>query len=40
MAEPVLTYLDRKELETIHNASLHILKNTGVIFPNQQALEL
>lgn len=40
MAQPVLTYLTKEELEAMHLASMHILKNTGVVFPNKEALDI
>jgi len=40
MAQPILTYLTPEELETMHLAAMRLLKNTGVVFPNPEALEL
>lgn len=40
MAKPVLTYLTREELESMHLASTKILEKTGVRFPYKPALDL
>jgi len=36
----VLFNIDRAMLDQIHNSSLELLKETGIRFPNKEALEI
>ena len=40
MAKPILTYLSKEELESIHTASIRLLEKTGARFPHKPALDL
>lgn len=40
MAQPVLNYMSREELESLHNASCRVLEKTGVNFPDSEALDI
>jgi trimethylamine--corrinoid protein Co-methyltransferase len=40
MAKPILTYLSKEELESIHTASTRLLEKTGARFPHKPALDL
>ncbi|RLB84878.1 MAG: trimethylamine methyltransferase, partial [Deltaproteobacteria bacterium] len=38
--KPVLSFLSDKDIETIHETSLKILMEVGMIFPAKEALEV